>query len=70
MRHPPAVRTARPPRRSREEAARDERGEQAAESHFLRALRSHRPFHRKAEDWIPDPLTAAISRFTGTTSND
>ncbi|MGW7606826.1 hypothetical protein ACWGKW_05990 [Streptomyces sp. NPDC054766] len=37
-----------------------------AESDFLQALRSRRPSYRLDEVSFSDPLTAAISRFTGT----
>ncbi|WRZ93088.1 hypothetical protein OHB54_31015 [Streptomyces sp. NBC_01007] len=37
-----------------------------AESDFLQALRSRRPSYRLDEASFSDPLTAAISRFTGT----
>lgn len=45
--------------------AADTEGPDAA-SDFLRALRSQRPSHRLEEASFSDPLTAAISRFTGT----
>jgi hypothetical protein len=41
-------------------------GGQDAESDFLQALRSRRPSYRLDEVSFSDPLTAAISRFTGT----
>jgi len=41
-------------------------GSPDAASDFLQALRSRRPSYRLDEASFSDPLTAAISRFTGT----
>ena len=55
-----------PPARETPASPTADTGSPDAASDFLQALRSRRPSYRLDEASFSDPLTAAISRFTGT----